>query len=102
MGKVINLKEYKTKQSTKYRVVKHIDSDIPTIYITKEGKCKYNVIINDCGEDTLFNAIPIPKLSIAIYAASYCKDKLSEYFDEYFSTDIIIFDEECAAEMNRE
>lgn len=100
MGNVIDLNEYKTRQLKKYSTIKHIEDDLPTIYITKQDKFKYNIIISDCGEDTLFNTIPIPKLSIAIYAASYCKDKLSEYFEEYLSTDIIIFDEECSAEMN--
>lgn len=97
MGEVINLNEYK-KQLEKIYID---ENDCPKIYITKQGEAKYNIIVSDSGQNTLFNQIPIPSLAVAIYAASYCKDKLSEYLEESLSTDIINFDRECSKEMNK-
>jgi len=101
MGKVINLNEYKTKQLEKFFDDEIRQNDYPKIYITKAGESKYNIIVSDAGENTLFNQVPIPNLAVAIYAASYCKDKLSEYLEEFLSTDIINFDVECSREMNK-
>lgn len=99
MGKLIDLNEYKTKQLEKF--YNDEQRNCPKIYITKAGESKYNIIVSDEGQNTLFNQIPIPNLAVAIYAASYCKDKLSEYLEEFLSTDIINFDVECSKEMNK-
>ncbi len=99
MGKVVDLKQYKMKQLEKNIPVSYLGIELPQICITKCGKGKYNIIVNSLGEETLFNQIPIPKLSIAIYIASYCKDRLNDYFEEPLSTDIIVFDDECSIEM---
>lgn len=102
MGKIVNLNEYRNKQLEKSTVDIMSSRDLPRIFITKAGNSQYNIIVSDSGENTLFNQRPIPNLAVAIYAASYCKDKLSEYLDEFLSTDIIVFDEECTKEMNME
>lgn len=102
MGKIVDLKKYRTKQLEKNNMTKYIEGDLPKIYITKVGEHKYNIIVSNSGENTLFNKKPMSKLSVAIYAASYCKDKLSEYLEENLSTDIIVFDKNCANELNIE
>lgn len=101
MRKVVDLGAYKTKQLDKINNMKKSENGIPRIYITKEEDM-YNIIVSNEGENTVFNKKPIPKLAIAIYAASYCKDRLSEYVGESLPTDIIIFDKECSEELNME
>jgi hypothetical protein len=101
MHKVVDLDSYKTKQLDKMNMKKSSETGLPRIYITKEED-KYNIIVSNEGENTLFNKKPIPKLAIAIYAASFCKDRLSEYVGETLPTDIIIFDKDCSEELNME
>lgn len=102
MGKIVDFNEYKTKHFEQNNLKDYIENEQPKIYVIKASKSKYNIIVSESGEKTLFNQIPIPSLAVAIYAASYCKDKLSEYLDEHLSTDIIVFDEACSKELNQE
>jgi hypothetical protein len=101
MRKVVDLDSYKTKQIDKMNMKKKSENGLPRIYITKDDD-KYNIIVSNEGENTIFNKKPIPKLAIAVYAASYCKDRLSDYVGESLPTDIITFDKECSEELNME
>jgi len=102
MSNIVDLDNYKTKQNNKKKNKKDVEIPMPKIYITKEKDYEYNIIVSNEGENTVFNKKPIPRLAIAVYAASYCKDRLSDYMQESLSTDIIVFDKECSAELNIE
>ncbi len=99
MGKVVNLADFKKKVSQREETTRK-EPELPAIYIVKQKRGEYDVVVKKDGKLTNFNTAPIPKLSIAIYAASYCKDQLSEYMGFNLSTDIILFDEKCSKELN--
>ena len=100
MGKIVNLADFRKKRNITEEKNTKKELEIPKIYIVKERKGEYNVLVKKEGKITPFNSEPIPKLSIAIYAASYCKDQLSEYMGINLSTDIILFDEKCSKELD--